>query len=207
VCDERFDVYSAVVASRVASISLLLEAVQFFLFTYENHQFRYLVHLASCFVYTSYCAACVACVRVITPVQVAFGKSKVCIRLFTMGQGAGSRVGTRRFQAMGQNGFNLYSPHLFFGEPHAGVPRRGSRRLGLLQRAAQLLAARVIRSRVIRQVLLRGDHQLLHCGLDHRLEVPQLLISCRRAGLRGVRGEGSHSRVSVWLHGIPAVIN
>jgi hypothetical protein len=43
-------------------------------------------------------------------------KSKVCNRFFTMGQGAGSRVGTRRFQAMGQlnstgsTEFNLYSP-------------------------------------------------------------------------------------------------
>jgi hypothetical protein len=34
--------------------------------------------------------------------QVAFGKAKVCNRFFTMEQGAGSRVGTGRFQAMGQ---------------------------------------------------------------------------------------------------------
>jgi hypothetical protein len=37
-------------------------------------------------------------------------KSRVCNRIFTMGQGAGSRVGTGRFQAMGHTGFNLYSP-------------------------------------------------------------------------------------------------
>jgi hypothetical protein len=29
-----------------------------------------------------------------------------------MGQGAGSRIGTGRFQAVGQTGFSLYSPHL-----------------------------------------------------------------------------------------------
>jgi hypothetical protein len=34
--------------------------------------------------------------------QVAFEISKVCNRVFTMGQGAGLRVATRRFQAMGQ---------------------------------------------------------------------------------------------------------
>jgi hypothetical protein len=32
-----------------------------------------------------------------------FEKSKVCKQVFTMGQGAGSRVGTRRFQAMGHD--------------------------------------------------------------------------------------------------------
>jgi hypothetical protein len=37
-------------------------------------------------------------------------QSLFCIRLFTMGQGAGSRVGTGRFQAMGQTGCSLYSP-------------------------------------------------------------------------------------------------
>jgi hypothetical protein len=36
-------------------------------------------------------------------VQVAhLGKSKVCNRFFAMGQGAGSRDGTGRFQAVGQ---------------------------------------------------------------------------------------------------------
>jgi hypothetical protein len=32
-----------------------------------------------------------------------FGKASVCNRVFTMGQGAGSRAGTGRFQAMGHN--------------------------------------------------------------------------------------------------------
>jgi hypothetical protein len=31
----------------------------------------------------------------------------VCNRFFTVGQGAGSKVGTRRFQALGQSGFNV----------------------------------------------------------------------------------------------------
>jgi hypothetical protein len=38
-------------------------------------------------------------------------ESNVCNRVFTMGQGAGSRIETRRFQAMGQTALDLYSPH------------------------------------------------------------------------------------------------
>jgi hypothetical protein len=49
-------------------------------------------------------------------VQVECEKSKVCNRFFTMGQGAVSRVGAGRFQAMGQTAFNVYSPLTWKGK-------------------------------------------------------------------------------------------
>jgi hypothetical protein len=98
----------------------------------------------------------------VVAVQGACEISKVCNRFFTMGQGAGSRVGTRWFQAMGQldssygsTGFKLYKPHLVLQhEAVLGVERRGEDRRDAV----------VLRRGVHVQPVVRGGRRLHHRG-------------------------------------------
>jgi hypothetical protein len=60
--------------------------------------------------------------------QVAFEKGKVCNLFFTMGRGAGSRVGTGRFQAMGQLCIHGSTMNSQLAQPHRAGPRRAGAR-------------------------------------------------------------------------------
>jgi hypothetical protein len=76
--------------------------------------------------------------------QVALEESKRSARVFTMGQGAGSRVATRRFQAPGSTGFATCTQP----PPHEALSEVG-------------VAERVLRVRVPRDLALLQPHRQL----------------------------------------------